>query len=32
MTARANATVDDVGLGQVKKHGDESTAAHTLYI
>jgi DNA replication protein DnaC len=23
--------IDDVGLGQVKKHGDEPTAAHTLY-
>ena len=23
--------VDDVGLGQLKKHGDEPTAAHTLY-
>ncbi len=23
--------IDDVGLGQVKKRGDEPTAAHTLY-
>jgi len=23
--------IDDVGLGQLKKHGDEPTAAHTLY-
>ncbi len=23
--------IDDVGLGQVKKQGDEPTAAHTLY-
>jgi len=23
--------IDDVGLGQVKKHGNEPTAAHTLY-
>jgi len=23
--------IDNVGLGQVKKHGDEPTAAHTLY-
>lgn len=23
--------IDDVGLGQVRKHGDEPTAAHTLY-
>ena len=23
--------IDDVGLGQVKKHADEPTAAHTLY-
>jgi DNA replication protein DnaC len=23
--------IDDVGLGQIKKRGDEPTAAHTLY-